>query len=263
VDLVDVCLPSFLHPAATLQCLRAGKHVLVEKPVALEARDARRMIAAARKSRKLLMVAQVLKFFPEFDLIASAVRDGRWGRLLALHLRRTISRPDWGSESWFSDVTRSGGMVVDLHIHDTDFVNYLFGRPTAVASSGLVEKGRVDFLRTTYLYGPGKPLISAEAGWINAPGLPFQHGYEAFFEKATCRYDSARSPAPVLDGAKGSKPLESPAVDAFAVELQLAADGVAAGKAPRELSAEAAATSLEICRAEERSARTGRIVRIG
>jgi predicted dehydrogenase len=263
VDLVDVCLPSFLHPAAAFQCLRAGKHVLVEKPVALEVADARRMIAAARGARRLLMVAQVLKFFPEFALIADRVRDGKWGRLLALHLRRTIARPDWGAGSWFSDVSRSGGMVVDLHIHDTDFVNHVLGRPSAVQSAGVIEGGRIDFIRTTYLHGAKGPLVSAEAGWINAPGLPFQHGYDAYFEKATCRFDSARSPAPVLHGARGSKDLPVPAADAFRTELQLAADAVRSGKAPAGLSAETAASSLEICRAEERSARTGKTVRIG
>jgi predicted dehydrogenase len=263
VDLVDICLPSFLHASAAIQCLRAGKHVLVEKPVALDVADARRMIAAARKAGKLLMVAQVLKFFPEFAVIAAAARDRRWGRLLALHLCRTIARPDWGSGSWFSDASRSGGMVIDLHIHDTDLVNYLFGRPQAVASAGLVEDGRVDFIRTAYLYGPGGPLISAEAGWINAPGLAFQHGYEAYFEKATCRFDSARSPAPVLYGPRGARDLELPAADPFGAELDLAARAIRAGKAPAELSAAAAASSLEICRAEERSARTGRTVRTG
>jgi predicted dehydrogenase len=154
-------------------------------------------------------------------------------------------------------------MVIDLHIHDTDLVNYLFGPPRAVASAGLVDGGRVDFIRTTYIYGPKSPLISAEAGWINAQGLAFQHGYEAYFEKATCRYDSARSAAPTLHGAKGSRDLETPAVDPFRLELQLAAGAVRSGKAPAELSAAAAASSLEICRAEEKSARTGKTVRIG
>ena len=262
VDLVDICLPSFLHEAAALQSLRSGRHVLVEKPIALEPSGARRMIAAARRAKKLLMVAQVLKFFPEFDLIRRKERDGSWGRLLALHLRRAISRPGWGTESWFADPSKSGGMVIDLHIHDTDFMVHLFGRPRAVRSSALVEGGRIDYLRTVYDYGDSSRLLSAEGGWINAPALPFCHGYDACFEKATVHFDSERSPNPVVHGARGKQEAKLEARDGFRVEIQTAVDAVRTGKAPRDLSAEQAAISLEVCRAEESAAMTGKAVRL-
>ncbi|MBI4600954.1 MAG: Gfo/Idh/MocA family oxidoreductase, partial [Planctomycetes bacterium] len=279
VDLVDICLPSFLHAETAQRALAAGKHVLVEKPIALAPAAARRMISAAEKAGRLIMVAQVLKFFPEFKVIEDALRDGRWGGLLALHLRRRIARPDWGAGSWFADPKRSGGMVVDLHIHDTDFVVHLFGKPRAVSSQGLVRGGRVDFVRTVYHLAvpPGSqgrpggrgppasegappPLVSAEAGWINAPGLPFLHGYDAFFERATLSFDSSRSPEPLLCEAKGPRALKLAAPPAFAQELQAAADAVRAGEVPVRLSAASAAASLEVCLAEERSARAGKMV---
>jgi predicted dehydrogenase len=268
VDLVDICLPSYLHTKAAIQSLEAGKHVLVEKPIALRPRDGARMIAAARRARRLLMVAQVLKFFPEFALLADAVRDRRWGRLLALQLRRIISMPDWGGDSWFARPEKSGGMVVDLHIHDTDFLRYLFGTPRAVSSSGLIRKGRVDFIRTAYeLDGAPRrrersPLLAAEAGWINAPALSFEHGYDAFFERATCHYDSTRCAKPVLFGAKGREEIDLPAGDGFQKEIQAAADAVRRGKAPASLDAGAALASLRVCLAEERSARTSRRVEV-
>ncbi len=261
VDLVDVCLPSFLHATTALRALRAGKHVLVEKPVALRPSDASRMLRAAKKAGRLLMVAQVLKFFPHFALIHDALKDGRWGRLLALHMRRRIAAPDWGAQSWFGDPAKSGGMVVDLHIHDTDFIIHLFGKPGAVSSHGLVRGGRVDFLRTVYRYGAtGAPLISSEAGWINASGLPFAHGYDAFFEDATCHFDSARSGEPVLYGKQGRRVHSLGERDAFHDELQAAVNAVRSGKVPSRLSAESAAVSLEVCRAEEKAARTGKTV---
>jgi predicted dehydrogenase len=263
VDLVDVCLPSFLHEAAALQSLKAGRHVLVEKPIALEPTGARRMLAASKKARRLLMVAQVLKFFPEFDLIRKRERDGEWGRLVALHLRRAIARPSWGTESWFADPSKSGGMVIDLHIHDTDFMVHLFGRPRAVRSSALIEKGRIDFLRTTYDYGGTSCLLTAEGSWVNAPSLPFRHGYDAYFEKATCHFDSARSPRPMVHGTKRSAEAPLRAADGFLAELQAATDAVRSGAVPPDLSAELATVSLEVCRAEEKAARTGKAVRLG
>ena len=262
VDLVDICLPSFLHAKATISSLRAGKHVLVEKPVALSVADAKKMLEAAEKSGKLLMVAQVLKFFPEFALLSLAMRDGRWGKLLSLHLRRTISMPDWGARSWFSDASKSGGMVIDLHIHDTDFIVYLFGKPRAVASSGLVREGRMDFIRTVYHYDRGTPLLSSEAGWINAPGLPFRHGYDAYFEKGTLHFDSCQSPRPILHAKKGAGEVKLPPVDAFHDELQTAVRAVQKGQLPDSLSAHSASLSLEVCRAEEKSARTGQVVKL-
>lgn len=262
VDLVDVCLPSYLHAAAAVRCLEAGRHVMVEKPVALEPAAARRMLAAARKTGKLLLVAQVLKFFPEFALIASALEDGRWGRLLALHLFRRIAAPDWGEKSWFSDPAKSGGMVIDLHIHDTDFVVHLFGKPAAVSSEGLVRDGRVDFIRTTYHGAAGGPLVTSEAGWVNAPGLPFAHGYDAFFEGATLHYDSSRSAEPLLYGAKGPKPLRLPKREAFHDEIEEAVRAVETGEVPARLSAASALESLEVCLAEEKSVRTRKLVKL-
>ena len=258
VDLVDVCLPSYLHTKATLKALDAGKDVLVEKPLALSPADAKKMIETARRRRRVLMVGQVLKFFPEFALLDAAIRDQRWGKLLALHLRRLIARPEWDASSWFADPKKSGGMVVDLHIHDTDFINYLFGKPRQVQSSGLVRSGRVDYIRTVYEYAKSGPLLTSEGGWINAPGLPFEHGYDAFFEKGTCHFNSTRTPQPVLFGKRSSRSLKPRATDAFRDELKAAVEGVRARRAPESLSAKNAALSLQICKAEERSVRSGR-----
>ena len=258
IDLVDICLPSYLHANASIAALEAGKHVLVEKPVALGVRDAERMIDTARRKRRRLLVAQVLKFFPEFALLADAIREERWGPLLALHLRRVIARPDWSGDSWFADPRKSGGMVVDLHIHDTDFVTYVFGKPRSVQSSGLVRNGRVDFIRTTYRGKRGGPLVTSAGGWINAAGLPFEHGYDAFFAGGTVHYDSSRTPRPILYGPKGQRELALRGGDGFQRELQAAVDAVHAGRTPDTLSPATALLSLRICQAEERSARTGR-----
>src|SRR5262249_19748305 len=116
IDLVDVCTPTQQHPAMALAALKAGKHVLVEKAIALEARDADALVAAARAAGKLLMVAHVLPFFPEFGYAASAIRGGAHGKLLGGHFKRVISRPDWSSD--IGDASKTGGPAIDLHVHD-------------------------------------------------------------------------------------------------------------------------------------------------
>src|SRR5207249_4879788 len=153
IDLIDVCNPTDLHPATAIQALRAGKHVLVEKAIALTPADADAMVRAAAEARRLLMVAHVLPFVPEFAYAAEAIRGGRHGRMLGGHFKRIISRPDWSAE--IGDAARTGGPAVDLHIHDTHFIGLVCGVPKRVFSSGTVEHGAVSYLTTQDLYGSG------------------------------------------------------------------------------------------------------------
>src|SRR5207302_9094111 len=111
IDLVDICNPTHLHAETAIKALEAGKHVLVEKAIALQPADADAMVAAAARAGKLLMVAHVLPFFPEFAYAAEAIRGGRHGRLLAAHFKRVISRPDWSAE--IGDADKTGGPAVD------------------------------------------------------------------------------------------------------------------------------------------------------
>ncbi len=150
VDLVDLCVPNDQHAPMAIQALKAGKPVLVEKPIALSIDEADAMVAASRQAGKPLMVAQVLPFVPEFAFALEAVRSGRYGQLRAAHFTRVISKPDWSSE--IADASRSGGPAIDLHIHDTHFIGLLCGVPRAVHSRGVVEDGAVVHLTTQYLF---------------------------------------------------------------------------------------------------------------
>ena len=130
IDLIDVCNPTHLHPECAIKALQAGKHVLVEKAIALEPKDADAMLDAAKKAKRLLMVAHVLPFFPEFAYAAQAIRGGQFGKLLGGHFKRVISKPDWSSE--IGDASKTGGPAVDLHIHDTHFIGLVCGVPNHV-----------------------------------------------------------------------------------------------------------------------------------
>lgn len=254
IDLVDICLPSHLHAEAALRSLGAGKAVLVEKPIAIRPADGRRMVEAAARAGRPLMVAQVLKFMPEFGGLISLVEKNTYGKLRALHCRRIIAKPDWGDDSWFKDSKLSGGMVVDLHIHDTDFIVHLFGKPESVTARGLVEEGEIQSIRTVYEYGAEGPLVTAEAGWINAAGLPFEHGYDAYFEGATVHFDSSYCPVPRVyrKHEEGKVPL--PKGDGFVRELQAAVDSVREGSIHPFLRAEGALAALEVTEKESKAA---------
>jgi len=272
VDLIDLCVPSDDHRRLAELALAAGKHVLVEKPIALTAADADAMLAAAAKAGRRLMVAHVLPFFPEFAYAADAVRSGRYGRLLAAHFNRVIARPDWSAG--VADADRSGGPAVDLHIHDTHFVGLLCGPPAAVQSRGVVDRGAVVHLDTQYLYeGEGAPTVSASSGALSQKGRPFAHGFDLYLERAvlsfasvsaggsvqvlplTVAYEDGRVELPKLNG--GDDP-----VDAFVDEIAAAVGSVDGGELAEALSGPLARQALVTCLAEVESVRSGRAVAV-
>jgi predicted dehydrogenase len=264
IDLIDVCNPTHLHPETAIRALRAGKHVLVEKAIALAPADADAMLQAAAEAKRLLMVAHVLPFFPEFAYAAEAIRSGRHGRVLGGHFKRVISRPDWSAE--IGDASKTGGPAVDLHIHDTHFIGLVCGVPRQVFATGVEENGAVAYLTTLYLYGPGGPAVSCSSGAVAQKGRPFVHGYEIYLERATLVYESGTAPLTVLtaDGKTEQPALAGggDATAAFTLELQAAVDGVRSGKEPDLLSGKLARDALVLCHKECESVRTGRPVSV-
>lgn len=258
IDLVDICTPTDMHPSMAIAALKAGKHVIVEKAIALTTKEADAMLKAAKKAKRMLMVAHVLPFFPEFAFAADAIRSGVYGKLLGGHFKRVIAKPDWSAD--IGNAAKTGGPAVDLHIHDTHFIGLVAGVPKKVASSGVAgKKGAVEYLTTNYLYGKKGPAISCSSGAIAMKGRPFVHGYEIYLEKATLVYESGATPLTVLtDDGKSEQPnLDGGAdpITAFTLELQAAVNGVMNGKAPDLLSGQLARDALVLCHKECQSVR--------
>ena len=258
IDMVDICLPPKLHADVTVAALQAGKHVLCEKPIALNTADARRMVKAAEKSKKLLMIAHVLPFVPAFAFVRRAATGGKYGKLLGGHFKRIIANPVWLKD--FYDPQSVGGPVVDLHIHDAHFIRLLWGMPRAVQSTGRRRGDVVEFINTQFLFD-ADVLVTATSGVIEQQGRSFTHGFEVYFEKATVTYDSS-----VLDGqAVTNIPLtvltsrgkvEQPALgeaDAFVGELTDAVKAVRSNHASQLLEGELALDALTLCQKESES----------
>ena len=261
IDLVDICLPTDQHPGAAIAALRAGKHVLVEKSIALDPRDANRMVAEAKKAGRQLMVAHVLPFFPEFAFARQVIRSNKYGKLFAAHFKRIISKPTWSAD--IASLEKTGGPGVDLHIHDTHFIGLVCGVPKQVYSRGITERGYVQHLTTQYLYEDPSLCVTCTSGAICQQGRPFVHGYEIYLEKATLIYESGTQPLTVLtaDGKSSQPKLGSgdPTV-AFTNELQHAVNVISRGAEPAELSGELARDALLLCQREAKSVLTGKAV---
>ncbi len=264
IDLIDICTVTDQHAPLALAALKAGKHVIVEKSIALTLADADAMVQAAKNAGKLLMVAHVLPFFPEFRFAAEAIASGRYGRVLAADFKRIISQPDWSAD--IGDAAKTGGPAVDLHIHDTHFIGLVCGVPQAVFSVGTVEKDAVTYLTTSYLYGPGGPAVTCSSGALAMNGRPFVHGYEIYLEKATLTYDSYGIPLTLLsaDGQAMQPKVEGSGdpLAAFTQELQAAVEAVQSGQEPALLSGKLARDALALCHCEIESVKTGQPVNV-
>ncbi len=278
IELVDVCLPTDLHEPVVMAAIAAGKHVLVEKPIAVDLKSAERMVKAADKAGVQLLVAHVLPFFPEFRFALETVQTGKHGKLLAAHFRRVISPPDWSGD--MSDFRKLGGWGIDLHIHDNHFISLLCGRPTAVFSRGLLVDGFVNHVQTSYVFGGNGvggngPAVTAVSGGIASKGHQFAHGYELYLEKATLLYSAGTiggeavvdRPLTVIthDGktrevkAKGGEDWCA----AFTSELQAAIKSIKEKQPPlTPLSASLALDALKVCYAEAKSIASGKAVAV-
>jgi predicted dehydrogenase len=264
IDLIDICTVTDQHAKLAIQALKAGKHVIVEKAIALSTADADAMVSAAKQAGKLLMVAHVLPFFPEFKLAAETIRGGKYGKLLAAHFKRVIAKPDWSAD--IGDAAKTGGPAVDLHIHDTHFIGLVCGVPKQVFAVGTIVGDAVTYLTTSYLFGPGGPAVTCSSGAICMSGRPFVHGYEIYLEKASLVYDSGGTPLTLLSADGKSTQPELPgggdALSAFTDELQAAVDGVASGNEPELLRGQLARDALVLCHRECESVKTGKIVTV-
>lgn len=257
VEMVDICTPTALHPAQVIAALKAGKHVLCEKPLAQNAADARQVLKAAAASEKFLMPAMCMRFWPGWNWLKKIIAENTYGAVRAASFQRLSAMPAWGSAG-----VHAGGALFDLHIHDTDFVNYLFGRPQSVFSTGVIgQGGAINHVVTQYQF-PGGPAVSAEGSWLLATG--FNMSFTVLCERATLDFDLARGgdALRVDEAGKKSRAIKLESGDGYDAEIRYFVDCVASGKQPEVVTARDALAALEICEAEEKSVRSGRLVKL-
>jgi predicted dehydrogenase len=258
VDIVDICVPTPAHEALAMAALEAGKHVLCEKPLALDEASAQRIADAAARAKGFFMPAMCIRFWPQWAWLKQAVDDRRYGAVLGATFRRVASMPP----GWFANGSLSGGGILDLHVHDTDFVFHLLGAPDAVFSRGYSKtSGKTDHIITEYLYDRGPAVVSAEGSWCMADGFAFTMRYTVNFERATADFESGREPALVVSAAGKREPVDLPG-DGYEAELAYFVECVQEGRRPARVTAADAVTGLRILAAEQRSIDAGKVERL-
>lgn len=256
VDLVDICLATPLHAQFAIEALQAGKHVLIEKPFARTSEEAKRILDVAAKSKGQAMCAMCMRFWPGWDWLKEAADSGRYGKVRSAVFRRVGSHP---GGPFYSNGELSGGAILDLHIHDADFVQHLFGVPEAVTSHGYKKNtDHVDHVTTVYHY-PDGPHVVAEGGWAMAEGFAFTMTYCVNFENATAVFDISKE-QPLMLYEPGKEPAAVKVGPGMGYVSQLAyfVDCITSGRAPKRVTLQDAAQSILLIEAEAQSVETGK-----
>ena len=266
VDAVDICLPTPLHREWAEASLAAGKHVLLEKPIALTLEDADAIDAAAGRSGRLFMVGLVLRFWPEYVELQRRLADGELGRPLSVSTQRLSPPADWND--WMGDPAKSGGVPVDLLIHDFDQMNWLLGTPRRV----FARAPRPDHVLAIVEYDGAEGI--AEGSMAMPKAYPFSSNVRVLAEQGVAEYGFSAAPAEdggnigASDAPRGlrlyrrdrAEPLSVPIepADPWGPEIAYFVECVEQGRAPEQGTGPQARAALAVSLAAARSLDSGR-----
>ncbi len=245
-DIIDICLPTYLHADYAIMAMERGINVITEKPISLKDEDVERVYATAEKNNVKFMVAQVLRFWPEYELLKEIYDTEKYGKLLSGTMTRLGCYPRWSWDGWMMDEKRSGLVPFDLHIHDLDYMVYAFGMPK-IAHQYRSKLPDQDFISVTYDFGDFS--INSEASWY-ATSYPFTAEFRFQFENAVVANENGKMMIYLRDDEKidlsqqaegDTGAINLPKSDAYANEINYFADCVRNNKPiekvkPEELS---------------------------
>ncbi len=139
IDVVDICTPTHLHYEMILQAAEAGKPIVCEKPLCRTVEQAREAVRFCHSRGVKLMVAHVVRFFPEYVQAKKAVMDGMIGKVGVIRLGRKSFQPKKAQDNWYVDFEKSGGIMMDLMIHDFDYARWIAGDVETVFAKSILH----------------------------------------------------------------------------------------------------------------------------
>ncbi len=185
-DFVDIVTPTISHAELTIKALEMGCHVICEKPMALTTEDCQKMIDTAEKCKKILMIAHVVRFMAPYYYLKNAIDTRKHGKLIKFTAKRVRSIPP----QWKDNPESHGGAVIDLPIHDIDFVQWALGQPLGHYSHHYVRDNHTEFISTNMRYNGCSVYL--EGGWFNSE-VTFNSGFTAIFKNGiiSCNNETA------------------------------------------------------------------------
>jgi len=260
IDVVDITLPTDLHAEAVIKALKAGKHVLSEKPMARTYAECRRILQAYRKAKGLYMVAQCIRFWPQYVKIKEIITSRKYGKVRSVALKRLAPPPMYSSGNWLMKAKRSGGALLDLHVHDIDYAHFLLGKPRRVFAQGTKgPSGGIDHIEALWDYGK-EGIVSLEGSWAFPDAFPFEMAVLVRCQKATIKWFMSEGPAIKIITDRRVEEITVEDATGWDKEIAYFIECVQAGKKPRLCLPQSTATSIWLAEAEARSATSRRPV---
>jgi predicted dehydrogenase len=254
IHAVSICTYTDTHVDLSVRALAAGKHVLIEKPVALTVQAMEPLARAAQQADTLCMPALCMRYWPGWPWLRDRIHENTYGGVRRAEFVRMTKTPDWAT--FYADTHRSGGALHDLHIHDADFVRWCFGMPRSVFAEGSLHG-----ISTAYELGHREMTVHADAAWVDQPDFPFRMTYHVEFERATATFDVSRTPTVLIRSRGGTdETVDLPAESAYDAQVRDFIDAIASGQRSTRCTLDDAVAVTRILEAEQESTRTGSCV---
>jgi predicted dehydrogenase len=203
ITIIDLCIPTYLHKEFVLKIAESGKDIICEDPIALKIEDAEEMIKKCQEKKIRLMIGDIIRFWPEYSYLKKVYDTKRFGNLLSITFTRLSSKPLLSADNWVLNNDYSGGPLLDIHIHDIDFLLYLTGKkPEKVYTAGKKTDNIYEHIYTTYKFSDGI-IANAECGWDLPRNYPSLTSFTGIFEKAVVEYNSRNKPSLIIYYADG------------------------------------------------------------
>ena len=246
VDLIDFCLPTRQHASASIAALRAGKHVLCEKPMAWTVDECESMVQAQTQSGKWLMIGHCLRFWSQYETAHQILGSGELGRPLYAKFVRAGGAPGWSR--WLMDGAQSGGAVFDSHIHDIDIALWWFGKPDSLTATGLIHHGLPLKVDAVWNYQHG-PQVSIYGGWdLNGGG--FEMSFEVLCENGSVSWKMSEGPSVKISQKGETRDVEVESESAYAREINAFVDCILNNWAPQKVTPHTSKLAVEMARRE-------------
>ncbi len=251
IEAISICTPTHLHTEIACQAIKKGKHVLIEKPLCSSWTEAQEVLSHVEAHPEVVcMPAMCMRFWPGWTWLKDQVEQENYGSVWSATFTRLGSAPLWG-DGFYQDANRCGGAILDLHIHDVDFIRYCFGDPQRVHAHGrLGPSGGVDHVVAHFQYD-NDALIVAEGGWLTSSKFPFQMGYRVAFESGIADFQLGREHELTFITNDGQQqPIELPDVTGYQAEISHFLDCIEAGRSSPIVTAADGAQSIRLVEAE-------------
>ena len=256
VRMVSICTHTDSHVDLAVKALAAGKHVLVEKPVARKTDDIRRLLDAMKSAKTLCMPAMCMRFWPGWTWLKEQIDKRTYGETLSATFQRIGAPPTWAPE-FYRNAERCGGALVDLHVHDVDFIRWCFGDPSAV-----IGTGEINHVTGIFFYDDNPRQVVAHGGWIDAEGMAFRMRYLVAFEHAAADFDLTRDPQLLLTHGGKTEPVKLEPSDAYQSEIEHLLDAVTHGKTDTRATIAEAEAVARLLEAEQESLTTRNVIHL-